>query len=471
MNQVSEQNEPIDERSDTDLLALARTGDTLASDVLWVRTWPSALAVARFVADDPADAEDLASEAMAAVFGALSRGAGPTDVVRAYVGTTIRNLHATDLRRRARDGRPVELDDERVLRVVADEPDVVESGVVSKAFRGLPDRWRYVLWATLVEGRDADDVAASLEIKSGAVYALKARALEGLRQQYLTEHALQGHEQECAAVHRSLASTVRGRNRRDADTQRVWQHLRSCTHCAEGYREMTALNTKLGALVGPAVGGLALLGTGHAKLTLLEGLRMASSGARYGVAAAGVAGAVAVSTAVIGIHQQQPSDAAAMVPSVPSRSVATTPAAPRSQDISRAAPKAGPGAPRPTAAASPAPPRAASPVCDLTGHLVARPTSTSLPELDLADLADGAESAVGPDTLNLECSPTVPVALPTTGVLPGGSSTAAATGVDALLPTAGVPGSLVPPALKNLPVPSLDPVGALPTSIPGLPLK
>lgn len=327
---------PLEERTDADLLTLARSGDAVASDVLWVRTWPSALSAARFVADTPADAEDLASEAMTAVFSAISRGAGPTDVVRAYVGTTVRNLHTSQLRYQARAGRPVAFDDADVLQLTTTEPDVVESALVSQAFRGLPERWRHVLWATLVEGRSGDEVAATLAIKPAALYALKARALEGLRQQYLTAHALEGRDEECAAVHRSLASTVRGRNRRAAEAQRVWSHLRDCQHCAEGYREMSALNTELGALAGPAVGALALVGAEQGRTGFVEVLRLAGTGAKYGMAAAAVAGVVAATAVTLESRHVAPEPPAAARTVVPAaRAAAPLPTTTPGTDVAR----------------------------------------------------------------------------------------------------------------------------------------
>ncbi|WP_183407699.1 RNA polymerase sigma factor [Nocardioides marmoriginsengisoli] len=377
--------ESLETYDDGRLLALARAGDPDAAAVLWVRSWPSALAVARFVAADTGDAEDLASEAMATVFAAIARGAGPTDVVRAYVATTIRNLHTTALRRQRRTGTPVELDDDRVLRLVAETPDVTESALVGRAFRGLPDRWRQVLWATLVEGRPGDQVATELGIAPSAVYALKARALEALRQRYLTEHALPGCDPECAEVHRSLAATVRGRNRRTADDRQVWQHLRGCAHCAEGYRELSAINTRLGALLGPAAIGLVLAGSESARMGVLESVRLASAGFRYGVAAA-VAGAVAATVLAVDVGERQPEpDGTVRTSRV---QVAPTPTVLRKARVKASAPHR-------VKAASQVTPAVVAPTCAAGADLLPSVVPTALAGISLATVPELVAPAVG----------------------------------------------------------------------------
>lgn len=286
----------FDDRDDADLLAHARLGDQHCADVLWIRLRPGALAVARSLTGNKHDAEDLASEAMTKVFAAIGDGRGPESSVFAYLCTTMRNLHLSTLRREARTGTPLELDEERVLSLVTDEPDVVESEIVAQAFKNLPVRWRHVLWANLVEGRDGADIARELGVRPTAVHALKSRALEGLRQGYLTEHAKMGEDQDCVDVHRQLAALARGRTRRSTDVTEVWRHLRECEHCAEGYREITSMNTRIGALLGPAAGvGLlgVLPGAGAGAGGFAAVLKLPAHAGQF-VAAAAVAGAVAI---------------------------------------------------------------------------------------------------------------------------------------------------------------------------------
>lgn len=288
----------FDESDDSELLARARNGDTQCADILWIRVRPAVLAAARGIADNQHDAEDLASEAMTKVFAAIADGAGPTDSVLPYLYATMRNLHISSLRRLSRVGTPLELNEQRVLNLVTTEPDAIESELVSRAFKNLPDRWRYVLWAGLVEGRPGGEIAEELQIKPAAVHALKSRALEGLRQQYLSEHAKLSEEQECAEVHRVLAAIARGRARQSTDLNHVWRHLRGCEHCAEGYREITAINSQIGALLGPAAAASVVL-LPQTPLAGLLGLLRVPEAASKAVAAAGVAGVIAVSGATL----------------------------------------------------------------------------------------------------------------------------------------------------------------------------
>lgn len=310
----------FDDRDDADLLARARSGDARCSDVLWVRVRPSVLAVARSIAGNKYDADDLASEAMTKVFAAIAAGQGPTESILPYIYATMRNQHISTLRRQARVGT-IDLDEPRVLNLVTEEPDAIESTLVTRAFTSLPARWRYVLWAGLVEGRPGGEIAETLGIKPAAVHALKARALEGLRQQYLSEHAQLSEEQECASVHRVLASIARGRARRSADLNQVWRHLRACEHCAEGYREITEINSRIGALLGPAAAASLVGFLPHASSAALWGLlRLPTEAGRY--VAASVAGVVAITGTAFVLHHDPRTG-----PGAPPASVALAPAA------------------------------------------------------------------------------------------------------------------------------------------------
>ncbi|MCX6396710.1 MAG: sigma-70 family RNA polymerase sigma factor [Propionibacteriales bacterium] len=344
----------FDDRDDVALLEGARAGDSRCADVLWVRVRPAALLAARGIAANQHDAEDLASEAMTKVFAAIARGQGPSESVLPYLYTTMRNLHISALRRQARVGTPLELDEQRVLNLVVEEPDAIESELVTRAFKNLPARWRYVLWAGLVEGRSGGEVADVLGIKPAAVHALKARALEGLRQQYLTEHAQLSEEQECAAVHRVLASLARGRTRRSTDLTQVWRHLRACEHCAEGYREITAINNRIGVLLGPAAATLVGFAPHQPGAALLSALRLPVEASKV-VAAAGFAGAVAVAGTVLTL-QDQPAPAAASTAPASAATGTSTPSG-----------TSGAGTPvrRPTPARQPSPGSAgtAAPAC------------------------------------------------------------------------------------------------------------
>ncbi|MFL6160455.1 MAG: RNA polymerase sigma factor [Marmoricola sp.] len=438
----------IDDRDDADLLAAARVGDTTCADVLWVRTWPSALAVARYVADDPTEAEDLASEAMTSVFAAISRGAGPTDAVRAYVATSVRNLHTSALRRRARTGTPVALDDERTLSLVADQPDVIESHLVAKAFEALPARWRFVLWSTLVEGRDGGEVAGELGIRPSAVYALKARALEGLRQGYLTAHAQRGRAEECVAVHRNLAATVRSRSRRAADEQQTWRHLRSCAHCAEAYRELSAINSRIGAVLGPVAVGLVVLGKEHARLGLLAGLRSQATGTQIATAAAAVAGVVAATSLAVHQVDRDPLPSAGRSASTAAAARTGTSGGPESSSVPS------PGSSGSTSRTAPGPGSAA---CALD------PATAATRGLDLAPVLGLAPAAAAVPAAPC-AAPGLPGPLVPLPALPAGALEAPRLALPKLpkLPNGAAAVPVAPPAPTAVPLP------ALPSTLPTL---
>lgn len=363
--------ELFDDRDDVDLLSRARAGDTQCADVLWVRVRPAVLSVARGITGNKHDAEDLASEAMTKVFTAIADGEGPRESVLPYLYATMRNLHISNLRRQARAGTPVELNEARVLNLVTTEPDVIESELVGQAFRSLPERWRYVLWASLIEGRPGHEIAAEMKIKPAAVHALKSRALEGLRQQYLSEHVKRSEEEECADVHRVLASIARGRTRKSTDLNQVWRHLRSCEHCAEGYNEITAINNRIGALLGPAAVTAASTVPAHSHTAgVLEVLRLPVSAGNL-VAAASVAGILAISTAAITFN-------AVHEPARPSTSQSVPVQAPASPEAA-------------DAATGPATNPAARPPASASGTCLAAPASspelgTVVPDLDAAGI-------------------------------------------------------------------------------------
>jgi RNA polymerase sigma factor (sigma-70 family) len=450
----------FDDRDDAALLAAARGGDSHSADVLWIRVRPAAVSVARRITRNEHDAEDLASEALSKVFAAIGHGHGPSESLLSYVCQTMRNLHISTIRRETRAGSQVGLDDEHDLDLVTVEPDALESEIVTNAFKNLPQRWRHVLWASLVEGRDGGEIAAQLGIKPAAVHALKARALEGLRQQYLTEHAKPGLPGECAEVHRELAAVARGKVRRSTDVSAVWRHLRSCEHCAEGYREISAMNNRIGALLGPAAAA-SVLGSlpHHAALGPLTALRASTTLTKLGVAA-GFTGVIAASATAVGLR----------LPQAPS--VDVTPASATSARIHEQA-----GPPRPT-----------------PGHHLATTVRKGAPGSTATAPTPSGSCLPTTDGVVRDLSPVTDHEL-LPGVVAGLVPTAVPTSVDGhLAPACAVPGtpnalvprtalhrsgsplaalvesapSLVPP-VPSLPIPSAPPLPSLPIVTPAVP--
>jgi DNA-directed RNA polymerase specialized sigma24 family protein len=82
-----------DETSDAVLLLHTREGDSAAFGSLYLRHVAAARVLARQLARDPAEADELVAESFARVLGILHRGAGPEAAFRPYLLSTMRRLH------------------------------------------------------------------------------------------------------------------------------------------------------------------------------------------------------------------------------------------------------------------------------------------------------------------------------------------------------------------------------------------
>ena len=105
--------------------------------------------------------------------------------VRAYLVTTIRNLFADRLRRLSREVL-VDPHEGTLDRVQAD-PTVpaLERSVVLDVLAELPERWREVLWRTIVLEQPLAVVGASLGLNANATAALSYRARAALTKAYV----------------------------------------------------------------------------------------------------------------------------------------------------------------------------------------------------------------------------------------------------------------------------------------------
>jgi RNA polymerase sigma factor (sigma-70 family) len=175
---------PLDlsEVDDLELTSRARDGDERAVVELWTRHYPAALSTARRVARQPRDAEELASDAFSGMLAALSSGGGPTESVRAYLLTSVRNGVTTRARRA--NASDILTDEDSVLENAADlHPDPVaaagELSLMREAFATLPTRWQHVLWRTAVDHESNIAVADELGVSPNAVAALARRARQG----------------------------------------------------------------------------------------------------------------------------------------------------------------------------------------------------------------------------------------------------------------------------------------------------
>jgi RNA polymerase sigma factor (sigma-70 family) len=244
--------------SDPYLISLVRGGDTDAFGKLYERHVGAAQRLARVLARDPSDADDLVAETFVRVLSALRAGHGPDTAFRAYLLTTLRHT----LYDRTRRDRRVEYTDDLTpyeRPVPGDDPLLtrLEASYAARAFARLPERWRAVLWHTEVEGETPAEVAPLLGLTPNGVSALAYRARERLRQMYLQEHIAATGSPRCHWTGEHLGGYVRASLAR-RDRSKVEDHLAECAACRVLHRELTEENSGLrGVLAGLLLGSAA----------------------------------------------------------------------------------------------------------------------------------------------------------------------------------------------------------------------
>ncbi|MFJ6793032.1 RNA polymerase sigma factor [Streptomyces sp. NPDC091268] len=236
----------------------AGAADPGVCDLLYRRHRAAALACARACCRAPQDAEDLVSEAFLRTLQAVRSGAGPRELWRPYLLTVVRH---TAIEWRAGDGRTVLTPDvESWCRPVPQDGDpqreLLDSEdrrLVARSFHTLPERWKAVLWHTLVEDDCPHPVPLLLGITPSAVTSLAFRAREGLREAYLSAHLDTAADARCRRYGPVLGAAVR---RRGALRGRgLGRHLADCRSCSRAYEELLDLDAALRSGAGAAPAG------------------------------------------------------------------------------------------------------------------------------------------------------------------------------------------------------------------------
>src|SRR3954453_23352430 len=295
----------VDGPGDAELISAVRGGDVDAYGELFARHVDSARRLARQLAG-PADADDLVSDAFTKVLLVLQRGGGPDLAFRAYLLTAVRRLHVDRIRSGARL-RPVDdltpFDPGLPFQDTAVEG--FDNAAAARAFASLPERWQMVLWHTEVEQQKPADIAPLLGVSANSVSALAYRAREGPRQAFLSQHASDPDDVDCAWTRDHLGAYVRGGlSRRDA--ARVDDHLSACRACAAVYLELTEVNSGLAGLLAPLLLGSAgagyLSSTGVGSSVISGGFAAAKTWAASHAAMTAVGGMVVTASAVLTIY-------------------------------------------------------------------------------------------------------------------------------------------------------------------------
>ncbi len=252
----------LDRKSDAELIAAVRRGDSAAYGVLYERHLHAAKRAAACLAGTPAEREDLVADAFTRVLRALRDGGGPREEFRAYLLVTMRNAAISGSR-----GASVSLYadvPEAYLARGGEDPVLTrwDAAAAADAFASLPERWRTVLWHTEVEDESPAEIAPLLGLRPNGVAALAYRAREGLRQAYLRAHLPEVEGRECRATVSKLAGFVRRSVPMPLD-RKINRHLARCPECRARADTLTRVNDELRASVAPL-----LLGAGFAAMYL-----------------------------------------------------------------------------------------------------------------------------------------------------------------------------------------------------------
>ena len=281
---------------DRALLARLRAGEDAAFGELFSRHADAVRRLARGLAADRAEAEDLVAEAFFRVLQAIRRGSGPVDNVRGYLLIVVRRV-AWEWSLRRRD--VLVPDDELTNR--PDQHDAVgqstERNLIVRAFSSLPERWRSVLWKVEVEGERPAVVATNFGLSPNATAALARRARQGLRAAYLQAHlAADRSSTGCRSVLEKLGAYTAG-SIKGSERRRIHTHLGGCPDCRRTHAELrevcSGLRAHAGALLLPVGAGLAATkggGLAAGLKGLLGGLKLKTLIAASSAAVVGAVG-------------------------------------------------------------------------------------------------------------------------------------------------------------------------------------
>jgi RNA polymerase sigma factor (sigma-70 family) len=223
---------------------------TMPYEALYTEHMPAARRLALSLVP-PDAAEDIVAEAFTRVLATAQRRGAPL-VFRPYLLAAVRNTARTW---HTRSRRLVLVPDPEPEAATAADDQLEEredARLARRAFDTLPARWQAVLWATAVEETPVAELATTWGMAPNTISQLASRAREGLRQAYLAEHLDTDLPAACREVAPFMGAAVRG-HAGQRNQARLFLHLRGCEPCSEAYSGLSALNTRLGELLVPAL--------------------------------------------------------------------------------------------------------------------------------------------------------------------------------------------------------------------------
>ncbi|MFN0114881.1 MAG: RNA polymerase sigma factor [Paracoccaceae bacterium] len=182
-------------RSDAEILAAYAGGDPEAARILAARHLPPVLRLAARLLGDPAEAEDVAQEAMLRLWRAAPGWRDGGAKVSTWLYRVTVNLCTDRLRRRRfvaleavgepEDGR---ISPEAMLQ------DEARVRALDQALAALPERQRLAVVLRHVEGMANPEIAEVMEIGVGAVESLTARGRRALARALVGRRDALGYE-------------------------------------------------------------------------------------------------------------------------------------------------------------------------------------------------------------------------------------------------------------------------------------
>ncbi|MBB5937277.1 sigma factor [Streptomyces zagrosensis] len=270
--------------------------DTAAYARLYEKEHPRLVAYARSLTGNAWVAEDLVAEAHFRVWRRLRTG-HHIDNVSAYLTTTVRHLSWSTAGRSSREiprdpagagaqgpGLPEE-------QAVGQDPAqrVAYVDLLARVMGQLPERWVKALWLAEAEDQPLESVGRQIGANSAATAVLLHRAREGMRQAFLRAQPGAPSSPTCAVHWERMPAHVRGADSpRQAES--IALHVEKCAECRDRLAVLAQANTRLPALVGPAL--LVLFAGGGAKfLAPLLGVGAMGAAGAGGVGGSATGGA------------------------------------------------------------------------------------------------------------------------------------------------------------------------------------